>query len=63
MIVQIVYKNCTIAMRVVVWLAWFRVVDANGRVLAVCETRDEADAYIAGQPSVFSSLAKNGHQE
>jgi hypothetical protein len=38
-------------MRVVVWLAWFRVVDVNGRTLAVCETRDEADAYIARQPA------------
>jgi hypothetical protein len=49
-------------MRVVVWLQWFRVVDDNGLILAVCETRDEATAYIANQPSVFSFLAKSGHQ-
>ena len=38
-------------MRVVVWLKWFRVIDDQNRVVAVCETRDEADAYIANQPS------------
>ena len=38
-------------MRVVAWLSWFRVVDDNGRVIAVCETRDEAEAYIANQPA------------
>jgi hypothetical protein len=36
---------------VVVWLKWFRVVDDMGRVQAVCETQDEAEAYIAGQPA------------
>ena len=36
-------------MRVVVWLNWFRVLDDRDRVMAVCETRDEAEAYIAGQ--------------
>jgi hypothetical protein len=38
-------------MRVVRWLAWWRVLDDRGRVLAVCETMDEADAYIANQPA------------
>jgi hypothetical protein len=38
-------------MSVVVWLRWFRVMDDRGRVVAVCETREEADAYIAGQPA------------
>ena len=37
-------------MRVVEWRGVFRVVDdATGRVLAVCETREAADAFIAGQ--------------
>lgn len=39
-------------MRIVAWRFVFRVVDAvNGRVLAVCETREEAEMYIAGQPA------------
>jgi hypothetical protein len=38
-------------MHVVTWLKWFRVLDDRGVVQAVCETRDEADAYIANQPS------------
>jgi hypothetical protein len=38
-------------MRVVVWLKWFRVLDnTTNRVLAVCETLAEAQAYIANQP-------------
>ena len=38
-------------MRIVAWHFVFRVVDAfTGRVLAVCETRPEAEMYIAGQP-------------
>jgi hypothetical protein len=35
--------------RIVVWLQWFRVLDDLNRVMAVCETREEAEAYIAGQ--------------
>jgi hypothetical protein len=38
-------------MRVVTWLKWFRVLDANDRVQAVCETLAEAQAYIANQPA------------
>jgi hypothetical protein len=38
-------------MSVVVWRNWFRVMDNRGRVMAVCETREEAEAYIAGQPA------------
>jgi hypothetical protein len=40
-------------MRVVTWLKWFRVMDnvTGHRVLAVCETYDEALAYIANQPA------------
>lgn len=37
-------------MSIVVWLQWFRVLDTRGRVLAVCETLAEAQAYIANQP-------------
>jgi hypothetical protein len=36
-------------MTVVKWLAWWRVMD-GGRIVAVCETREEAEAYIARQP-------------
>jgi hypothetical protein len=37
-------------MRIVEWRGVFRVVDdVTGRVLAVCETRDEAEMFIAGQ--------------
>ena len=45
-------------MRVVAWLSWFRVVDDKGRVLAVCETRDEAEAYIANQPAASLGIAR-----
>lgn len=38
-------------MRAVAWRGIWRVVDDDGRVLAVCETLDEAEAYIAGQPN------------
>jgi hypothetical protein len=34
---------------IVVWLNWWRVLNATGTVVAVCETYDEAEAYIAGQ--------------
>jgi hypothetical protein len=34
---------------IVAWLNWWRVVDARGTVIAVCETYDEAESYIAGQ--------------
>jgi hypothetical protein len=37
-------------MHVVVFLRWFRVLNARNRVEAVCETLDEANAYIANQP-------------
>jgi hypothetical protein len=38
-------------MRVVTWLQWFRVMNnLTNRVEAVCETHDEAVAYIANQP-------------
>jgi hypothetical protein len=36
---------------VVKWLKWWRVMDVMNRVAAVCETKEEAEAYIAGQPS------------
>lgn len=37
-------------MRIVEWRGVFRVVDdITGQVLAVCETRAEADSFIAGQ--------------
>ena len=38
-------------MRIVVWLAWFRVLDDRNRVVAVCETYEEAESFIAGQPA------------
>jgi hypothetical protein len=37
------------ALHVVAWRDVFRVVDDRGAVAAVCETLDEAEAYIAGQ--------------
>ena len=45
-------------MRVVAWLSWWRVLDDKGRVLAVCETRDEAEAYIANQPAASLGIAR-----
>jgi hypothetical protein len=36
-------------LRIVAWRDVWRVVDDLGRVLAVCETYAEAEAYIAGQ--------------
>jgi len=38
-------------MRVVTWLKWFRVLDDRDRVQAVCETYEEAQAYIDNQPA------------
>lgn len=35
---------------VVAWLNWWRVLNARGTVCAVCETFDEAQAWISGQP-------------
>jgi hypothetical protein len=37
-------------MRVVAWRDVFRVVDELGHVLMCCQTRDEAEMFIAGQP-------------
>lgn len=45
-------------MRVVAWLSWWRVLDSGNRVLAVCETRDEAEAYIANQPITRRAIGK-----
>jgi hypothetical protein len=39
-------------MRIVAWLTWWRVLDAGDRVVAVCETLDEAEAFIANQPAL-----------
>ena len=36
---------------IVAWLNWWRVLNARNAVMAVCETRDEAEAWIAGQPA------------
>jgi hypothetical protein len=32
------------------WRTWWRVMDDQGRILAVCETKNEAAMYIARQP-------------
>lgn len=34
---------------VVVWGEFWRVLNERNQIVAVCETREEADAYIAGQ--------------
>jgi hypothetical protein len=34
---------------IVVWLNWCRVINARGTVCAVCETNDEAQAWIDNQ--------------
>lgn len=36
-------------MRIVEWRGVFRVLDDMNTIVAVCETRDEAQAYIDGQ--------------
>jgi hypothetical protein len=38
-------------LHIVVWKEIFRVINALGAVITVCETREVAVAYIAGQPS------------
>jgi hypothetical protein len=35
---------------IVNWLNWWRVMTDRGTVAAVCETYEEAEAYIAQQP-------------
>ena len=40
-----------IELHIVTWLNWWRVIDARGTVCAVCETFEEAEAYIAQQPT------------
>lgn len=37
-------------LHIVEWKEIFRVINALGAVITVCETREEAEAYIAGQP-------------
>jgi alkylated DNA nucleotide flippase Atl1 len=34
---------------IVVWLNWWRVINARGTVIAVCESYAEAESYIANQ--------------
>ena len=38
-------------LHIVNWLEWYRVMDERNRVAAVCETYNEAESYIAGQPA------------
>ena len=39
----------SVPLTIAAWREWWRVMD-GARIVAICETRDEAVAYIARQP-------------